>query len=157
MTQMIVDSLSNWCKEHFFGIVTTKVNDRGKNGVFISLIDEQYPFGSSMTLATIILDGSTLSVTSGNRYDDNGILKKDRISVPVVADLSDPRSFPVIMEELFQIAFDYHRQLYRKAIKAKRKHLKPLLKEMARLLREERRRCRANDYQLDNSELLTTS
>ncbi len=53
------------------------------------------------------------------------------------------------MDRIMDIGMDYCRMLYRKSIKSKRKHLKSLVSEMMEVFVQERRRCKARGYQLD--------
>lgn len=162
LTQLIIDSLNDWCKKAFAGILLPATSESSlRFGKALNLVDRQYPFGGQLAIAKIQTNGEFIEVQSWcKRYSygrevfcpfENS--KNSRLHLP----LADPESFQKAMEELFQISFDYCRWLYRKAIKERRKHLKPLINEMAGWLRQERKKCQETDYQLDNKELLIIS
>lgn len=160
MTNIIIDSLRDWCKEVFLGVLVPREESMSSltNGVAFTLTDDQCPFGGKLRIALIQTDGGIIDVQSWCKRYSCGRVPPDftRSSTErLITPLGHPDSIPKVMEELFQISFDYCRWLYRKAIKDRRKHLKPLISEIAELFRQERNQCRAIDYQLGNHELST--
>lgn len=137
MDNAIADALEQWCKDHLRGILRPQLVNRGQTGIHLDIVDEQNPFTrSAQRIAQIRIEGATAVVCSWHRrYEHNHPDSRE-----LTVNLADPDSLDQVFEEIFQIALDYCRLLYRRAIKTKRKHLKPIINEMADVFRKERQK-----------------
>ncbi len=154
------DSLAAWIKDTFDGFIVSVETSGVASTRFVpgtapakayTIRDEQYPFGGRLDIGAFQTDGALLEIyqwCTKYEYLDEPMsrLKAVRDAAPeaTAIDLADPNSLPIAMDRIIDIGMDYCRLLYRKSIKAKRRHLKPLVHEIMEMFQKERRRCRTS-------------
>lgn len=146
MEQQLLENLKKWFDRAFGGIFKTDLYLNRSLGNGCKIVDGQCPFFRCYRIAQFWVKDNEIHLAIDTTMSNPDHLRHNRY--PLVFNLISPQSIPNFIDTMIDGLLNYYKMLYREAIKQKRKHLKPLLTEMAQLFLQERKRCKSSDYDL---------